>query len=105
MTVSIKGLIAGLVTVAAIGTAFAQSSPPNPAAANPAIGAGQQSSQGTPMGMTGTPGGGGTTGATTAPRATMQSGSTATPAAPMASGSSDSTTMAATTRRTRADRN
>ena len=34
MTVSIKGLIAGLVTVAAIGTAFAQSSPPNPAASN-----------------------------------------------------------------------
>lgn len=57
--------------------AFAQGTPPQPGAADPAVGAGQRSTQETPMGTTGTPGGG-ATGATgsTSSGATM-SGSTA----------------------------
>lgn len=52
-----KGVLAGLAAVALAGAALAQSTPPNPAAKDPAVGAGQQSTQGTPMGTTGTPGG------------------------------------------------
>lgn len=37
------------------GAAFAQGTPPNPNVPNPAMGAGQQTQQGTPMGTTGTP--------------------------------------------------
>lgn len=47
------GLLAGLSTVAVISVAVAQSEPPNPHIANPAIGAGQQSTHITPMGETG----------------------------------------------------
>lgn len=54
----IKGLLAGFAAVAFIGTAMAQGSPPNPAIKSAPIGAGQQSSQSTPMGVTGTPAGG-----------------------------------------------
>jgi hypothetical protein len=55
MTVLIKcaGLLAGVSTVAVMGVAIAQSEPPNPLITNPAIGAGQQSPQMTPMGETG----------------------------------------------------
>lgn len=121
----IKSLIAGAAAVALVGTAVAQGTAANPAVKNPATGAGQQSSQGTPMGTTGTPGGSGTTatgsgmssgstmsGSTnTAP---MNSGSTA---GSMSSGSTSGTSMGSTsagsgtdmgtrsTRRARADRN
>ena len=54
----IKSLLAGVAAVAVIGTAMAQGSPPNPAVKSAPVGAGQQSSQGTPMGVTGTPAGG-----------------------------------------------
>lgn len=107
----IKGLLAGLATVAAMGTAFAQGTPPNPNVSNPAVGAGQQSSQGTPMGTTGTQGGaagasGSTMGATGSTGTTgSTSGSTMG-----ATGSGSSSTMGASsdtgsTRAMRADRN
>lgn len=47
------GLLAGVSTVAVIGVAVAQGNPPNPLIANPALGAGQQSTHMTPMGETG----------------------------------------------------
>ncbi len=50
------GLIAGLSAVGAIGVAIAQGVPPNPYIANPALGAGQQSTHMTSMGETGVPG-------------------------------------------------
>ena len=53
----IKGLLAGFATVAVMGAAMAQGNPPNPAIKNAPEGAGQQSSQNTPMGTTGTPSG------------------------------------------------
>lgn len=49
----IAGVVAGLSTVAVLGVAIAQGQPPNPLIANPAIGAGQQSTHVTPMGETG----------------------------------------------------
>ncbi len=52
-----KVLLAGAAAVAMIGSAMAQGNPPNPAVKNAPEGAGQQSTQGTPMGMTGTPSG------------------------------------------------
>ena len=52
----VVGLIAGVSAVAAIGVAVAQGVPPNPYIANPALGAGQQSSHMTSMGETGVPG-------------------------------------------------
>ena len=55
-TTKIVGLIAGLSAVAAIGVAVAQGVPPNPYIANPALGAGQQSTHMTSMGETGVPG-------------------------------------------------
>ena len=102
-SIQIKGILAGIAAVAVMGTAIAQSAPPNRAVVNPAIGAGQQSTQGTPMGMTGTPGGSNMATTTPAPAATA-----AAPvrAAPMASSdTSSSTKMASNKRRTRADRN
>lgn len=50
------GLIAGVSAVAVIGVAIAQGVPPNPYVANPALGAGQQSTHMTSMGETGVPG-------------------------------------------------
>ena len=55
-TTKVVGLIAGLSAVAAIGVAIAQGVPPNPYIANPALGAGQQSTHLTSMGETGVPG-------------------------------------------------
>ena len=90
----LKGLLAGLAAVAIAGSAFAQATPPNPAAKDPATGAGQQSTQTTPMGTTGTP----ATGAGAAPSTMGASGSSTTAA--------DTTAAPGTTRRTaRADRN
>lgn len=91
---TLKTLLAGLATVAVVGTAMAQGTPPTTASPNAATGAGQQSSQGTPMGTTGVGGGG-----------------AATPAAPAAAATppTSTTTMSgtggATTRPMRADRN
>lgn len=55
-TTKVVGLLAGLSAVAAIGVAVAQGVPPNPYIANPALGAGQQSTHMTSMGETGVPG-------------------------------------------------
>jgi hypothetical protein len=52
----IVGLVAGLSAVGVIGVAIAQGVPPNPYIANPALGAGQQSTHMTSMGETGVPG-------------------------------------------------
>jgi hypothetical protein len=70
-SIKFKGVLAGLAAVAVVGAAVAQGNPPNPAVKDPATGAGQQSTQGTSMGATGTPapsgtalGAGSTTGST-----------------------------------------
>jgi len=52
----IAGLVAGASAVAVMGFAVAQSVPPNPFVADPAMGAGQQSTHLTSMGETGVPG-------------------------------------------------
>jgi hypothetical protein len=71
---TLKALFAGAATVALIGTAMAQGNPPNPAVKNAPTGAGQQSSQQTPMGTTGTPAGGAMTpGSTSGTRSNMGS--------------------------------
>lgn len=88
---TLKTLLAGLATVAVVGTAMAQATPPTTASPNAATGAGQQSSQGTPMGTTGVGGGG----AAPAPAA----------AAPVATDRTMSGSGGATTRPMRADRN
>lgn len=82
MTASIqwKAMLAGTAAVALIGTALAQSTPPTPGATDPAVGAGQRSTQETPMGATGTPAGGAA--GTAAPASTD-----AATAAPATSGS------------------
>ena len=54
----LKSLLAAAAAVAVIGTAMAQGNPPNPAVRSAPVGAGQQSTQNTPMGTTGTPTGG-----------------------------------------------
>jgi hypothetical protein len=89
MSTILKTLVAGLAT-ATVALAFAQGTPPNPAAANPATGAGQRSSQNTPMGTTGTPTGGGA-----AAQGTTAGSSAATSAATSANTSAGSSgTMA-----------
>lgn len=114
-SMKIKGLLAGVATFALIGTAMAQGVPTDKSKSAP-IGAGQQSTQGTPMGTTGTPAGGApamkpsmNTGTAAAP-----STSTTTSSGGSAAGStmSSDTSMAANTgarkktqRRARADRN
>ena len=95
MSTILKTLVAGLAT-ATVAFAFAQGNPPNPAAANPAIGAGQRSSQGTPMGTTGTPTGSGamaqgsTAGSSAATSAATSAG---TPAASSGNGTMASDSM------------
>lgn len=99
---SLKAFIAGFATVAVVGTAIAQSNPPSPANPNPATGAGQQSSQNTPMGSTGTQG------ATGTPQGnTMGSGMNNSNNNTMGSGNSagSSSGAAAPARPARADRN
>jgi hypothetical protein len=123
-----KILIAAFAA-ATVGLAFAQGTPPKPAA-NPAVGAGQQSSQNTPMGTTGTPSGGGgmaqgstrsggSSASSAASSGAMSSGSSAgsTGSSAGSTGSSGGSTMAADTgsgsgksshrkhRKARADRN
>lgn len=103
----LKGLLAGLATVAVVGTAIAQGTPPNPNKANPATGAGQQSSQQTPMGMTGvqpsgaataTSGASGTTGSSSTMGASgSTSGSASTPSAASSPSTSGSTSGSSST--------
>jgi hypothetical protein len=76
MSTTTKAMIAAIATVTAA-FAFAQGNPPNPAVSNPAQGAGQRSSQNTPMGTTGTPGGGATAQGSGTTGGTMSSGATA----------------------------
>ena len=114
-----KSLLAGFAAVALIGTAVAQGNPPNPAIKNAPEGAGQRSTQNTPMGETGTPTGGATTssgstrsnmGSTNSSMGSTTAGSTSGASMGAASAASD-TTMASSTRghrakrRMRADRN
>ena len=102
----IRGLLAGVAGIALIGAAIAQGTPPNPASNNAPTGAGQQSSQSTPMGTTGTPAGGGTAaaGGTSGSGAMGPTGSTA--AAPStAAPPTDRPVASVTPRRVRADRN
>lgn len=125
---SLKGLLAAAAITLA-GAAIAQSTPPNPAAKDPAVGAGQQSTQSTPMGATGTPnnaggssatmgasgsgstsgsgtsGSGSTTGASNS--GTMGSGTSGSGSTASGSASGGSSTMAtdSSSGRTRADRN
>lgn len=112
---SLKTLLAGMATVAVVSTAIAQSNPPQPANPNPVQGAGQQSSQSTPMGSTGTPAGGGATSGSTGSSATTGTGSTMGSGSGSSSSSSNmgnsstagsSSNMGTTTTRpARADRN
>lgn len=124
----VQGLLAAVAATAFLGTAIAQGTPPNPAKPDPATGAGQRSTQNTPMGATGTPAGSGaatagsTAGATAAPMTSGSTGSTAagsTSGSTMSSGtmpsgsgsmatgstSGDTTMAKAPTRRAKADRN
>lgn len=122
-SMKIKGLLAGVATFALIGTAMAQGAAVDKSKSAP-VGAGQQSTQGTPMGTTGTPGGGTmpnqptmNSGTAVAP-STMPSSSMNTSSGGSTAGStmSTDTTMASNTggrkmkhkmkhRRARADRN
>lgn len=95
---TLKTLLAGLATVAVVGTAMAQGTPPTTASPNAATGAGQQSSQGTPMGTTGVGGGGAAT-------ATTQAAPAPAAAAPVTTDRTMSGSGSATTRPMRADRN
>ncbi|MFN4119022.1 proteophosphoglycan ppg4 [Acidovorax sp.] len=113
---SLKTVLASLAAVAVVGTAIAQGTPPTTATPDPATGAGQRSTQNTPMGATGTPGanaGGnmGATGATGSGSANMNNNNANTGTGGMqgstmgSTGSNDSTTLAQNTRPARADRN
>ncbi|MBC5767393.1 proteophosphoglycan ppg4 [Ramlibacter albus] len=85
----IKGALAAALA-AVFGVALAQGNPPNANVTNPAVGAGQQSSQATPMGTTGTPAGGSTAtrGSTTTGAGTSMGAGT-TGSTPTASAGSD----------------
>jgi hypothetical protein len=115
---SLKFLTAA-VAAASFGLVYAQGTPPQPAS-DPAVGAGQQSTQSTPMGSTGTPGGsgtaaqgstsgsttGGTSGSTGASSGAMSSGSTAGATSGSTSGGATMDTGSTRTARTaRTDRN
>lgn len=113
---TLKALFAGAAAVALIGTAMAQGNPPNPSVKNAPTGAGQQSSQQTPMGTTGTPSGGamapGSTTGTTSNMGTSSTGKTTGSDSTMgASSTSADTTVASApmtrrhVRKARADRN
>lgn len=111
-------ILAAVAAATTFSLAFAQSTPPQPAS-NPAVGAGQRSTQETPMGTTGTPGSGGAAAqgstAGSAASGTMGSGSTDTMNSGSTSGSMGSGSSASGsgstmdtgtgTRGARADRN
>ncbi|MDB5753053.1 MAG: hypothetical protein JWP65_3474 [Ramlibacter sp.] len=114
MSATTKILIAATAVFTAA-FALAQGTPPAPAS-NPAVGSGQRSTQDTPMGATGTPGGGAATGSTSS-GATMSgsgsgsatSGSTGSGSGSSMSGTSSGSSTAGgagtSTRTARADRN
>jgi len=79
------------------GSVFAQGTPPNPNVANPALGAGQQTQQGTSMGTTGVP--------TEAPAAPAVPAAQSAPAAPAAAPAPAAPMDPAPMRPARADRN
>lgn len=89
--------------------AFAQGTPPQPGAADPAVGAGQRSTQETPMGTTGTPGGGATgsvsSGATMSDSASGSTAGSTMSSDSSTSGSGSSMSGSTTMRTARADRN
>lgn len=95
MTRRIHKTLLATAAIAFAGIAAAQGTPPNPNVSNPALGAGQQSQQGTPMGTTGVP---------AAPAAAPMPN---TPPPPAANMSSSDSTMAPPRgmRPARADRN
>lgn len=114
-------ILVAAMAAATFGLAFAQGTPPRPAT-DPAVGAGQRSTQGTPMGTTGTPGGGGaaaqgstaggaaattagSTGSTTAPSAAMNSGTTAGATAAADTGTRKVARKSSKKRAAKADRN
>lgn len=99
---SLKAAAAVLTSFSLISLAIAQSNPPTTANPNPATGAGQQSSQSTPMGSTGTQGNSNT--GTPASSSDMgSSGSTSNSANPAAPAQSNA--GASASRPPRADRN
>lgn len=83
----------------AAGSVLAQGTPPNPNVSNPALGAGQQTQQGTSMGTTGVPA---AAPGTMQQAPAMSSGTAVAPATPAAP---PSTSMDAPMRPARADRN
>lgn len=97
MTYTTRTLIAAAVFAIA-GAASAQGTPPNPNVSNPALGAGQQTQQGTPMGTTGVPA------AAPAPAPMPSAAPTPAPAANM-SNSTDTMAPTRPMRPARADRN
>ena len=108
----LKTLLVGVATVAVVSTAFAQGTPPTTATPNAATGAGQQSSQNTPMGTTGTAGGGtmaqggaAGTGSTTGTGSGTGAGTSGSTGSNMGASGSTDTTTSGTNRPMRADRN
>jgi hypothetical protein len=115
---ALKNILATAAALTLAGAALAQSTPPNPAAKDPAVGAGQRSSQNTPMGATGTPAGGSasagaSTSGSTSGSTASSSGTGSTSGTSMgASGSTDTSASASGTgsttkrsgKRARADR-
>ncbi|MFY3383542.1 proteophosphoglycan ppg4 [Paracidovorax sp. MALMAid1276] len=100
---SLKTVLASIAAVAVVGTAIAQGTPPTTSSADPATGAGQRSTQNTPMGSTGTPVGSGAGTATMNNSGTTNMGTSSMQGSNM--GATDSTTVAQNTRPARADRN
>lgn len=97
---STSKILVAAIAAATVSLAFAQGTPPRPAA-DAATGAGQRSTQGTPMGTTGTPGGGGAAaqGSMAGRAAATTAGSTGTTgsSAAMNSGTTAGATAAADT--------
>jgi hypothetical protein len=88
-------ILAAAIAATTVSFAMAQGTPPKPAS-DPAVGAGQTSTQNTPMGTTGTPGSTGTGAAAQGSTA----GSTAASTGAMSPAPADSSTMAADTQTT-----
>lgn len=90
---SLKHLVAA-IAAACFGIAFAQGTPPNTSTKDPATGAGQRSTENTPMGATGTPANGGAA-AQGSPSGSSAASSAATP--DTSSSTSGTTSGSATT--------
>lgn len=88
---SLKYILAA-AAAASFGLAIAQGTPPSSSATDPAVGAGQRSTENTPMGSTGTPAGGGA-----AAQGSPAGSSAATGAASTDTSTSGSTSGSATT--------